>query len=69
VEIHHLLRNRYRPFLTKGMILCGRKFEFLGYSNSALKDHQAWFVCPFYKGDELITAASIRAKLGDFSKV
>ncbi|KAA1087671.1 hypothetical protein PGT21_035256 [Puccinia graminis f. sp. tritici] len=69
VEIHHLLRNRYRPFLTKGMILCGRKFEFLGYSNSALKDHQAWFVCPFYKGDQLVTAASIRAKLGDFSKV
>ncbi|OAV99452.1 hypothetical protein PTTG_06645 [Puccinia triticina 1-1 BBBD Race 1] len=69
VDIHHLLRTRYRPFLTKGMILCGRKFEFLGYSNSALKDHQAWFVCPFYKGNELVTAASIRAKLGDFSKV
>ncbi|PLW53729.1 hypothetical protein PCANC_04470 [Puccinia coronata f. sp. avenae] len=69
VDIHHLLRMRYLPFLTKGMILCGRKFEFLGYSNSALKDHQAWFVCPFHKGDELVTAASIRAKLGDFSKV
>jgi hypothetical protein len=26
-------------------------------------------VCPFHKGDELVTAASIRAKLGDFSKV
>lgn len=69
VDIHHLLRTRYLPFLTKGLILCGRKFEFLGYSNSALKDHQAWFVCPFYKGNELVTAASIRAKLGDFSKV
>ncbi|POW00802.1 hypothetical protein PSTT_12902, partial [Puccinia striiformis] len=69
VDIHHLLRTRYRPFLTKGMILCGRKFEFLGYSNSALKDHQAWFVCPFHSDNLLVNAASIRAKLGDFTKV
>ncbi|KAI7952326.1 hypothetical protein MJO29_007957 [Puccinia striiformis f. sp. tritici] len=69
VDIHHLLRTRYRPFLTKGMILCGRKFEFLGYSNSALKDHQAWFVCPFHIDNFLVNAASIRAKLGDFTKV
>lgn len=69
VDIQYLLRVRYRPFLTQGLLLCGRKFEFLGYSNSALKNHQAWFVCPFTQNGEIVTAASIRAKLGDFSKV
>lgn len=69
VDILQLLRTRYLDFWTKGLNLCGRKFEFLGYSSSALRDHQAWFVCPFYKGDSLVTAASIRQRLGDFSKV
>ncbi|KAH9814507.1 RNA dependent RNA polymerase-domain-containing protein [Melampsora americana] len=69
VDILRLLRTRYLDFLTKGLKLCGRKFEFLGYSSSALREHQAWFVCPFYKGDSLVTAASIRQRLGDFSKV
>lgn len=68
VDILGLLKTRYMDFLTKGLVLCGRKFEFLGYSSSALRDHQAWFVCPFYK-TSLINAASIRQRLGDFTKV
>lgn len=68
LDISALLRTRYLPFLNKGLVISGRTFEFLGYSNSALKDHQAWFVCPFYK-EELVNAASIRSNLGDFSKV
>ncbi|KAG0152502.1 hypothetical protein CROQUDRAFT_35271 [Cronartium quercuum f. sp. fusiforme G11] len=68
VEISSLLKSRYSDILIHGLQLCGRVFEFLGYSSSALREHQAWFVCPFYKAS-LITAASIRDRLGDFSKV
>ncbi|CAH7674040.1 RNA dependent RNA polymerase-domain-containing protein, partial [Phakopsora pachyrhizi] len=69
VEMSHLLKTRYLPFLTDGIHLCGRKFDFLGYSNSALKDHQAWFVCPFDHESGEVSASTIRSKLGDFSKV
>ncbi|KNZ60997.1 hypothetical protein VP01_1468g2 [Puccinia sorghi] len=43
VDGRAFLDQRYRPFLAGGLFIAGRKFEFLGYSSSALKCHQAWF--------------------------
>ncbi|BGP17969.1 hypothetical protein JCM10213v2_006017 [Rhodosporidiobolus nylandii] len=72
VDTAGFLRNRFRPIFaeTGGLKLCGREFSFLGYSQSALKEHSAFFLAPFFDVDgKLVTAASIRASLGDFTKV
>ncbi|MBW0524614.1 hypothetical protein O181_064329, partial [Austropuccinia psidii MF-1] len=63
------LQERYLPLFSGGLKIAGRNFEFLGYSSSALKDHQAWFVCPFKHRGVVMTAHRIRHNMGDFSKV
>ncbi|KAH9989050.1 RNA dependent RNA polymerase-domain-containing protein [Russula compacta] len=64
------LQHRIGEILREGFEIGGRKFEFLAYSNSSLREHAVWFVAPFpdpVEGD--VNAASIRASLGDFSKL
>lgn len=69
VDGRAFLGQRYRPFLAGGLFIAGRKFEFLGYSSSALKCHQAWFVCSFVHKGTVMTAELIRQRMGTFSKV
>jgi len=61
------LNTRVGDTLKTGFELAGRDFEFLAYSNSALREHSVWFVNPFQhpiKGR--VNAASIRDSLGNF---
>jgi RNA-dependent RNA polymerase len=55
------------PILQGGITIAGRRFNFLAYSQSALKTHAVWFVSDFTdtNGDE-ITAATIIERLGTF---
>lgn len=62
-----LIDTRFMPIFADGLHLCGRRFDFLAYSSSALRTHTAYFVEPFTRGGQQITAASIRDSLGDFS--
>jgi RNA-dependent RNA polymerase len=41
------LNERVGHALKNGFELAGRQFEFLMYSNSALRGHQVWFMSPF----------------------
>lgn len=55
--------------LRRGITIAGRKFEFLAYSSSALKEHSVWFVTAFRDANgKLHNAQSIRDELGDFKK-
>ncbi|KAK0188748.1 RdRP-domain-containing protein [Armillaria mellea] len=69
LSIDQLLMKRYRPVLTDGVQVAGRKFDFLGYSMSGLKDYSFAFVTPFTFQSNYVTADIIRGQLGDFSKV
>jgi len=55
------------PILRNGLTIAGRRFNFLAYSQSALKSHTVWFVKDFVDpGDNWVTAATIIASLGKF---
>ncbi|ETW86290.1 hypothetical protein HETIRDRAFT_443820 [Heterobasidion irregulare TC 32-1] len=70
VDATWFLQVRVGDALKKGFELAGRRFEFLGYSTSALREHAVWFVAPFeYPKGQLVTAETIRQSLGDFSGV
>ncbi|KAK0434561.1 RdRP-domain-containing protein [Armillaria borealis] len=69
LSIDQLLVKRYRPVLTDGVLVAGRKFDFLGYSMSGLKDYSFAFVTPFTFQGNHVTADIIRGQLGDFTKV
>ena len=63
------IKKRYGEILHNGLEIGGRRFYFLAYSQSALKEHAVWFVKDFITPDgREVTAASIIASLGDFTK-
>jgi RNA-dependent RNA polymerase len=63
-DVTNLLRGRYRPFLLGGCTVAGRKFQFLGYSMSGLKEHSVWFMTPFQdENGELVDANKIRKQI------
>ncbi|KAK7693714.1 hypothetical protein QCA50_003286 [Cerrena zonata] len=68
VDGRGFIRNRFGDILHNGLLLSGRLFQFLGYSQSALKEHSVWLVKPFNTPEGVsVTAASIIASLGDFT--
>ncbi|KAI0033364.1 RNA dependent RNA polymerase-domain-containing protein [Vararia minispora EC-137] len=65
------LEERVGKVLHNGLEIAGRRFKFLAYSQSALKEHAVWFVKPFSYEDKhstthSIDAASIITSLGTF---
>ena len=55
------------PILHNGLTIAGRQYQFLAYSQAALKTHTVWFVKQFRdSGDNLITADTIIERLGTF---
>ncbi|ESK98362.1 hypothetical protein Moror_112 [Moniliophthora roreri MCA 2997] len=63
------IRHRVGELLLEGLTIAGRKFTFLAYSQSALKEHAVWFVKPF-QDPRLgrVDAAAIINGIGDFAK-
>lgn len=65
-----LLEERVGGTLKHGFDIGGRHFEFLAYSQSALREHAVWFVNPFqHPMRGFVDGQSIRDSLGDFRKV
>jgi RNA-dependent RNA polymerase len=54
--------RRVQSMLTKGFHMCGRKYSFLAFSSSQLRNSSAWF----FADDGATTAASIREWMGRF---
>lgn len=61
VQTVELNRARRRP--------SNRRYEFLGYSMSSLRNRSTWFCTPFEWNGIQVTADYIRANLGDFERV
>ncbi|KAK0484002.1 RNA dependent RNA polymerase-domain-containing protein [Armillaria novae-zelandiae] len=66
------VRERVGHTLKEGFVLGGRRFEFLAYSSSALREHAVWFINPFRYQDpdtkdiSYVTAEYIRSSIGNF---
>src|SRR5579859_3806561 len=69
LQLDTILHNRWSSVLQNGLQLCGRTFQFLGFSSSSLKEHSAWFLSRFEHEAQNITADSVRLQLGDFSHI
>ncbi|KAG9008075.1 hypothetical protein FRB94_013732 [Tulasnella sp. JGI-2019a] len=67
VEGEAFVRTRVGGVLKEGLVIAGREYEFLHFSQSALKEHAVWFCRPFVEADgQVVTADTIRQGLGDF---
>ncbi|BGO93231.1 hypothetical protein NBRC10512_007293 [Rhodotorula toruloides] len=69
-----LLQGSVAKSLKDGISFAGRKFEFLAYSQSGLRDRMVWFVAPWQDEDKhgkarTINADTIRKRFGVFDKI
>ncbi|KAJ0094287.1 hypothetical protein Patl1_15576 [Pistacia atlantica] len=65
IERHTRVYQRILSTLRNGIVIADKKFEFLAFSHSQLKDNSVWM---FASGPRLI-ASEIRERLGDFSGI
>jgi RNA-dependent RNA polymerase len=64
------VRERVGQILHRGFTIAGRKFEFLGYSQSQLRTHSVFAVSPFSHPEKgLVTAQKIREEVGIFDDI
>ncbi|KIK69614.1 hypothetical protein GYMLUDRAFT_212277 [Collybiopsis luxurians FD-317 M1] len=68
VDREAYFRTRIRPILAKGLIIAGRVFKFLAYTQSSLKEHTVWFLRPFYDDelDCIVDSDAIIRRIGIF---
>ncbi|KUL85278.1 hypothetical protein ZTR_07957 [Talaromyces verruculosus] len=57
--------NRIKRTMSNGIILGDRTYEFLAFGNSQFREHGAYF----FASDAHVTAANIRAWMGEFSDI
>ncbi|KAI0651763.1 RdRP-domain-containing protein [Trametes meyenii] len=74
VDGRDFVSRRVKSCLLDGITIAGVHFDFLAYSQSALKEHAVWFVKPFKHVDDIgymhiVDAASIIASLGTFKNL
>ncbi|GJE90830.1 RNA dependent RNA polymerase [Phanerochaete sordida] len=78
VDCRTFIHQRFGNVLRRGLVIAGRHFNFLGYTQASLKEHTAWFVSDFKHRtvapdgtthEELVTADTIIAGLGVFDEI
>ena len=69
VDLNHIHHDRFKGVLNNGIDIAGRRFEFLGFSHSSLRESSCWFLAPFkFEGYQMYSKDLI-AQLGDFSRI
>lgn len=78
VDCRSFIHKRFGNVLRRGLVIAGRHFDFLGYTQASLKEHTAWFVRNFKlrtvapdgsQHEEDITVDKIIAGLGVFDGI
>jgi hypothetical protein len=69
VSLDKIYHRRFKDVLSSFIEVAGRKFEFLGFSHSSLREQTCWFMAPFVHELERLDARGVVARLGDFSRI
>ena len=69
-SLDQIYRSRFKNVMLDGLIVGGRKFEFLGFSHSSLRSQTCWYMAAFTTvHGEMVDARNIIDKLGDFGEI
>jgi hypothetical protein len=69
VSLEKIFHRRFKGVLSGFIEVADRKFEFLGFSHSSLREQTCWFMAPFVHEFEPLNARGVVARLGDFSSI
>jgi RNA-dependent RNA polymerase len=62
-----ILYKRINSLITDGVTICGRKYRFLAFSSSQLREHSCWMF--HQRADSNISCETIREWMGDFRNI
>ncbi|KAL8897272.1 MAG: hypothetical protein Q9207_007295 [Kuettlingeria erythrocarpa] len=68
-SLEDIYYERFKRVLGGNISICGRPYEFLGFSHSSLRAQTCWFMAPFTWNGELRYARGVIKDLGDFSAI
>ncbi|KAK6498203.1 hypothetical protein TWF506_004442 [Arthrobotrys conoides] len=72
VDGKYIYDGRFLPFLmpnSRLLTIAGRTFTFLGFSQSSLRSHTAWFMAPVITPRRTITVERVIELLGNFKSI
>jgi RNA dependent RNA polymerase len=69
VSFETIFHTRFKSVLDGVISIAGRRFAFLGFSHSSLRDQTCWFMAPFEHHGVVLNATTVIAQLGDFSAI
>ena len=69
VDLQEIYHQRFKGVLSGAIEVAGRRFEFLGFSHSSLREQTCWFMAPFVHESALLYTRGVIARLGDFSSI
>ena len=67
VTLEQIYHQRFKGVLSDAIEVAGRRFEFLGFSHSSLREQTCWFMAPFVYESAPLDARGVIGRLGDFS--
>ncbi|KAL9017000.1 MAG: hypothetical protein Q9185_005649 [Variospora sp. 1 TL-2023] len=68
-SLETIYAERFKKVLSGNLSICGRPYEFLGFSHSSLRAQTCWFMAPFIWNGEVRFARAVIKDLGDFSAI
>jgi RNA dependent RNA polymerase len=69
VSFETIFHSRFKSVLDGAISIADRRFSFLGFSHSSLRDQTCWFMAPFEHDGVVLNATTVIAQLGDFSAI
>lgn len=66
---YEIFHRRFKSLLDGTILIAGRGFSFLGFSNSSLRSQSCWFMAPLFRGGQYALAPQVLKELGDFSHI
>ncbi|UZJ52178.1 hypothetical protein CBS101457_001498 [Exobasidium rhododendri] len=67
IDSEEMMHARFGVALRRGIMVGGRKYHYLAFSGSSLREHSCWFVRGFKFGGEKIKASTIRDNIGELT--
>ncbi|KAJ1551705.1 hypothetical protein HK096_003853 [Nowakowskiella sp. JEL0078] len=63
--LKEIIEDRIKKVMRDGLEIAGRRYEFLGFSSSQLREHGIWM----FNSDDSLNASDIRRWMGNFSEI
>ncbi|KAI4114603.1 MAG: hypothetical protein LQ345_004646 [Seirophora villosa] len=68
-SLETIYNERFKKVLGSSLTICGRPYEFLGFSHSSLRAQTCWFMAPFIWNGDIRFARAVIKDLGNFSAI